>query len=1150
MKKQLISRITYTLMIVLLALAFLPARPAYAAACNSNGTGNWNTVGTWSCGHVPLAADTVTIGAGHTVTVDTAAVATSVTITGPTSNNGLTVSGSNSLTISGSIATNSGSNNQTTTIAVGAGTLTAGSIAITGGGGNRVAVLSVSTGTIFVTGNITFAGNTGNPQLTFTGAGTLNIGGNLGTGGTFAPSTGTVNFNGAAQTVGPYSYYNLTLSGSGVKEISTGTSVANTLWIQGAGGSGNTQVHLAAGITVNAANLWLGDDGVAVGNWGGTTCGGSCTVSTDYFTNSTGYVHVTTGTLPVTMNYFHAKRQDSSLSIDWSTGTETGNVGFNLYMEDANGKHKLNNQLIPSTGFTTHVPQDYAFATSAELPGGEIKFTLEDIDIRGKTALHGPFALDQVYGQRLASTRTDWQQIAAQNAVGQNAENLANSRAVNQTLQDRLHALGITVDHAKPAIDLKAAPYTLYLPLILHGPGTTPAPVIKVADILVSQTGIQRLSYADLLAAGLTLSGQPAADLAVRMNGNPVPILVSGASTFGPGSTIEFYGQALDTLYTNTNVYTLWVDHASALRVNEDTTPANSSATPASYYMETALVNHNNAYDELSTTGDPWYDTRMVAYTSSLNWNYPLSVDHYQAGAATASLQVNVYGGTDYLGEPDHHMVTSLNGTQVADETFSGLDTHNLQVNLPGGSLLEGSNTLTISLPGDTGKPADAVYMNQYSLTYPRSFWAVNGGLKFEGSGSVFEVQNLPNASVAVYRLQNSTLTRLDGVTIKGSGPYTARFNGSAQMAVYYVDSSSAVLKPGLRAARLPINITSGSADYLIISHPNFISGLTSLVQARTTQGLSVRTVNVLDIYDQFNYGVVDPQAIKAYIAYAAQHMGTQYILLVGDDTYDYKDYLKLGSISFIPSIYMAVGDQVQFAPVDPKYADVNNDNLPDLAIGRFPVRTLAELGNVVSKTLAYAGKTYGKTAVFAADTGYSAASNALLATLPAGWTTTKAYLDEVGVDAAHATLLASINAGVALTSFTGHTDDWEWTWQGLFSILDAPSLTNTGMPTLIAQQGCWNNYYVNPTYDNMGDEMLNKRLQGAVGMFGATSLISDVDEQALGILLIPRLTQPGLTIGQAELQAKQALAASNPAAVDVFLGTFLEGDPAMMVTP
>lgn len=42
---------------------------AKAGSCAANGTGNWETSGTWSCGHVPGAGDNVTIGAGFNVTV-------------------------------------------------------------------------------------------------------------------------------------------------------------------------------------------------------------------------------------------------------------------------------------------------------------------------------------------------------------------------------------------------------------------------------------------------------------------------------------------------------------------------------------------------------------------------------------------------------------------------------------------------------------------------------------------------------------------------------------------------------------------------------------------------------------------------------------------------------------------------------------------------------------------------------------------------------------------------------------------------------------------------------------------------------------------------------------------------------------------------
>ena len=43
---------------------------AKAGSCSVNGTGDWETPGTWSCGHVPGAGDDATIGAGMIVTVN------------------------------------------------------------------------------------------------------------------------------------------------------------------------------------------------------------------------------------------------------------------------------------------------------------------------------------------------------------------------------------------------------------------------------------------------------------------------------------------------------------------------------------------------------------------------------------------------------------------------------------------------------------------------------------------------------------------------------------------------------------------------------------------------------------------------------------------------------------------------------------------------------------------------------------------------------------------------------------------------------------------------------------------------------------------------------------------------------------------------
>jgi hypothetical protein len=62
-KPELVKKITC---VALLLISIY----AKAGSCSANGTGNWETPGNWSCGHVPGAGDDVTIGTGITVTVN------------------------------------------------------------------------------------------------------------------------------------------------------------------------------------------------------------------------------------------------------------------------------------------------------------------------------------------------------------------------------------------------------------------------------------------------------------------------------------------------------------------------------------------------------------------------------------------------------------------------------------------------------------------------------------------------------------------------------------------------------------------------------------------------------------------------------------------------------------------------------------------------------------------------------------------------------------------------------------------------------------------------------------------------------------------------------------------------------------------------
>lgn len=192
--------------IALAVLSFAPTGAVYALTCTSTGiTTDWGTESTWSCGRVPLAGDDVVIASGHTVTVNVAAVCSSLSTSG-TLNSTVNISAGQSLTVSGNavLDATSANNNNSKTINVGAGTLNiGGNLTLTNGVGDRLAVLSMSTGTAY-------------------------IGGSLSGGGTLTPGTGTVVYNGAgAQNVGGYTYNNLTVNKSAGAATLTGSAAIN-----------------------------------------------------------------------------------------------------------------------------------------------------------------------------------------------------------------------------------------------------------------------------------------------------------------------------------------------------------------------------------------------------------------------------------------------------------------------------------------------------------------------------------------------------------------------------------------------------------------------------------------------------------------------------------------------------------------------------------------------------------------------------------------------------------------------------------------------------------------------------------------------------------------------------------------------------------
>jgi len=891
-----------------------------------------------------------------------------------------------------------------------------------------------------------------------------------------------------------------------------------------------------------------------------TVAGGETNTTADF-----GYQPVLT--TPITLGSFKAiySSQLGRTTISWSTLTEVGNVGFEIYRQVGGVWQKINEQLVPSkkmyhTGLLNYQYEFFGDYTQ--------DWAIVDVDLTGKRQSHGVYKVNRLYGsdaQDSVEHAISWQEI---NAIHRQLSSARDSV--------KLEEISVLVDS------------------ISEQPLTT----VNLLSMMVLSDGIYRVNYQDLIAKGINLNGVILSNLTITNNGVTVPIKVYSANgyTFDQDSYIEFVGQAESTLYQEGSLYSLGI---GAQRLVEESQLQPDSNKEAEYfYLQTDVYAENLDYSFGSPINDPWFAKRVLSIGSEaselLNFNL---VDPYKRGEM--KIEVNIWGGTDYLQSPDHHVIYQVDGEHMADFWFDGIQSNIQEFSLPSQEYQAGNHWLKIKLPGDTQTSADVVHVESWKVTYPRYFNLSNKQIDFgivtneEGISydmifannfesvdsksfnqaqskaaikafKYYEITNANNEEYVIYRLNQSgdvisvPSVKSDQCTVNPSPFCTLNFTLNNTPGHVFVASESTLKTPLLSLPVQLDDIHTGLADYLIISHPDFIgSSLQSFVQLKQ-QNHTVKVVDVQQVYGHYSYGNKEAASIAQYIKFAYNNLNVKYVLLVGGDTYDYKNYMNIASVSFIPTLYSQTDNLITFAPVDAKYADIDGDNIPDLSLGRFPVRTESELESLVDKVQKYSVKTYSNTALFVADkydlsNGYSFKSDAneLIDLLPTQWqanigSNERAYVDDDGVNAAKTKIYNTINQGVALTSFVGHSGPRDWSFSRVFSASDANALINGNSPTLVTQWGCWNTYFVEPRENTLAHNFMLNLNGGAVSVLGASTLTKAEHEKGLARLVLSLLTQGDLTLGQAVTQAKSQYAQSNPNALDVILGWNILGDPSL----
>jgi hypothetical protein len=827
---------------------------------------------------------------------------------------------------------------------------------------------------------------------------------------------------------------------------------------------------------------------------------------------------------------FHAVAQSGGGTLlEWHTREEIRNLGFHVYRDDPQGRHRLDPSLIAGSallvrgGRPQHAAKTYQWLDPDGTPGSV--YYLEDVDLNGTRNLHGPANVD---------------------AVSQNTAPV--KRAALLTEMNR--STSVT-----PGTPASSRPRTTRTPGITElAPGEPRASLegLPAVKISVNSEGWYRVSVAQLLASGLDPDSDPRM-LQLYAEGVEQPMLVSGLQNgrLSSDGAIEFYGTGIDTPYSNERVYWLVRGTHAGKRIAIAPLGTPQPSGPQSF-LGTVLREDRTTYlATLLNSEDS--DNFFGAVITSDPVGQPLNVAHIAANSAVpASIDVTLQGVTD--GQA-HRVSVSLNGSFLGEMDFANMSNFTQTFTLPPGSLSEGANTVTLTaLAGDN----DVSLVQSIAVHYPHSYAADSNWLRATAvAGSTIRIDGFTNSLVRVFDITdplNVTQLRCEADTdasnygVTCTAPYSA---GSADrtLLAFSVDQTSAPV--GL-ARHTPSSFAAqrNGPQLLIVSHSDFVSSLTPLVNLHESQGLQTSVVTVDELFDAFNFGERSPYAIRDYLQRAATtwQKAPEALLLVGDASIDPCNYLGLGNFDFVPT---RIIDTAAFKTAsDDWFTDFLQTGFATIPTGRLPVRTPADAAVVVGKIVNYqkgidAGNWQQQAVIVAdqnVDSNFTATANSAEANLPAPLTATKILANGLDTDAARQQIATALNNGALVVNYTGHGAVEQWSFSDLFDDTSVSALSNGNRLPFFLLMDCLNGFFQDVYSTSLAESLLLAPNGGAVGVWASSGLNAAAPQATMDQAMLHILsTNQKIPVGRAIIQAKGGI--TDP---DVRRTWVLFGDPTM----
>lgn len=664
--------------------------------------------------------------------------------------------------------------------------------------------------------------------------------------------------------------------------------------------------------------------------------------------------------------------------------------------------------------------------------------------------------------------------------------------------------------------------------------------------IKVGKAGIYRIPQSTLAAAGL--GSVPGSQYTLYRNGQELPIFVSTSSTFGSTDYIEFYGTIADgkldenlyyipnthptdkySLFTDTAVYYLTAFAGVHPRITAESFTLPSTLPSPEPYMMTEAVS-NNGYKPTNFRAGKSYSSSHTVLKSTFDYSEGFVLNLINTSTKISNNNIaltKLYTGSSVPSSVEFSYSNQRNTT--ANLQFSVNSTIIKDTMLIGYGLLKkkfpvSSSTFTATTNIKSKDIASVSGFNIITIEYPRLF----NYSTLTSTYTKFKV-NPSFTNKYFYFTDITALSTAYLYDLTSNKRYTG-VNNTATSTQYYIPAATST-REFVFVDNTEINIVANletknftnysnislQGDYLILSHKGYISDPTNPIgnyaNYRKSADGGVHEVSIIDVtelYDQFGYGNdYNPVAIKRFLSFANDTWTKkpQFLFIIGKGLlyHLYPQYLSNPSAYSYSNLVPTFGNPGS----DNLLVDFDNDNKPDLAVGRLSAWNTEDINKYLEKVKAYEAAIkpaatpnlentlWKKNALFIAGSNesdqasfilpsYTIAENYFKDTLMGGFVTTikKTTLGLSDEETDDAVIKARLLKGVNSFAFYGHaySTGFDYNLNNPDELVSAPRY-----PNFIAM-GC-NVSQIYETNHTISEDYLNSELGGSMSIIASNTL-------------------------------------------------------------